>query len=175
MTLRGVTAWTLAAALLLAGGARTAEAQRDSGRRDRVSERVVGARPMMDRMSEMVQRKLRLTDDQARQLRDATGQFATQRQQLLRQERSLRRELRDELARGETARQDRVAALLDNLLGLQRQRADLVSAEQRTLSRFMTPVQRAEFLAMQERAFRAAQQLRQQREGRPEGGGRPVY
>ena len=175
MTLRGAMMWPLAATLLLAAGARTAEAQRDSGGRDRVSERVAGARPMMDRLSEMVQRKLRLSDDQARQLRDATGQFATQRHQLLRQERTLRRELRDELARGETARQDRVAALLDNLLGLQRQRADLVSAEQRALSRFMTPVQRAEFLAMQERAFRAAQQMRQQREGRPGGGARPVY
>jgi hypothetical protein len=173
--LRGVMAWPLVAALLLAGGARSAQAQRDSGGRDRVSERVAGARSMVDRLSEMVQRKLRLSDDQARQLREATGQFATQRQQLFRQERTFRRELRDELARGETARQDRVAALLDNLLGLQRQRADLVSAEQRTLSRFLTPVQRAEFLAMQERAFRAAQQLRQQREGRSGSGGRPVY
>jgi hypothetical protein len=136
-----------------------------------VSERVAGARPMVDRLAEMVQRKLRLSDDQARQLREATARFATERQQLFRQERALRRDLRGELARGESARQDRVGALLDSLLGLQRQRADLVSAEQRTLSRFMTPVQRAEFLAMQERAFRAAQQMRQQREGR--GGGHP--
>jgi hypothetical protein len=151
--------------LLLAAGAGNAAAQQDSAR-DRVSERVAGARPMVDRLAEMVERRLRLTPDQSAKLRDATARYAVDRQQLFRQERTLRRDLRDELARGESARQDRVGGMLDRLLGLQRQRADLVSAEQRTLSGFLTPVQRAEFLAMQERAFRAAQQMRQEREGR---------
>jgi hypothetical protein len=47
---------------------------------------------------------------------------------------------------------------------------ELVGQEQKELANFMTPVQRAEFLGMQERAFRAAQQLRQRREQ----GGRPA-
>ena len=164
MNVRGLIARTLAVLLLLAVGTGSAAAQQDSAR-DRVSERVAGARPMVDRLAEMVERRLRLTPDQGAKLRDATARYASERQQLFRQERALRRELRRELALGETARQERVASMLDRLLGLQRQRADLVSAEQRTLSGFLTPVQRAEFLAMQERAFRAAQQMRQEREG----------
>ena len=165
MTVRGRIVRTLAVPLLLAIGAGSAAAQQDSAR-DRVSERVMGARPMVDRLAEMVERRLGLTADQSAKLRAATARYASERQQLFRQERTLRRDLRAELARGETAQQDRVANMLDRLLGLQRQRADLVSAEQRTLSGFLTPVQRAEFLAMQERAFRAAQQMRQERDGR---------
>ncbi|MGZ8413420.1 MAG: hypothetical protein ACXW05_11865 [Gemmatirosa sp.] len=158
-----------AGALLIAGAATSrAQAQDPAGdtSRDRVSERVMGARPTVERMAEAVKRRLGLNDEQARQLRDATARYATQRQQLMRQERTLRRELRDELARGTGAQQERVGRMLDDLLALQRSRADLVGAEQRDLARFMTPVQRAEFLALQERAFRAAQQMRQQREAR---------
>jgi hypothetical protein len=171
VNVRGLIARALLAPLLLAAGAGRADAQQDSAR-DRVSERVAGARPMVDRLADMVERRLGLTADQGAKLRDATAQYAAERQQLFRQERTLRRDLREELARGETVRQDRVASMLDRLLALQRERADLVSAEQRRLSGFLTPVQRAEFLAMQERAFRAAQQMRQEREGRGDGRGR---
>ncbi len=168
MNVRGRIVRTLMVPLLLAVGTGSAAAQQDSAR-DRVSERVLGARPMVDQLAEMVERRLGLTPDQSAKLRAATARYAAERQQLFRQERTLRRELRQELALGETARQDRVGGMLDRLIGLHRQRADLVSAEQRTLSGFLTPVQRAEFLAMQERAFRAAQQMRQEREGRGDG------
>ena len=171
MSVRRRMVRALTVPLLLAVGTGSAAAQQDSAR-DRVSERVMGARPMVDKLAEMVERRLRLSPDQGAKLRDATARYASERQQLFRQERALRRDLREELARGETVRQDRVASMLDRLLGLQRQRADLVSAEQRTLSTFLSPVQRAEFLAMQERAFRAAQQMRQEREGRGDGRGK---
>jgi hypothetical protein len=171
VNVRGLIARALTVPLLLAAASGRAAAQQDSVR-DRVSERVVGARSMVDRLSEMVERRLGLTSDQSAKLRDATARYAAERQQLFRQERTLRRDLREELARGEAVRQERVASMLDRLLGLQRERADLVSAEQRTLSGFLSPVQRAEFLAMQERAFRAAQQMRQEREGRGEGRGK---
>ena len=121
----------------------------------------------MDRLAEAVKRRLGLNEDQARRLRDATARYANERQQLFRRERALRREMRDELARGGAAQQERVGRMLDSLLAVQRSRMELVSAEQRDLARFLTPIQRAEFLAMQERAFRAAQQMRMQREGRP--------
>lgn len=138
-----------------------------AGRRadgERVSERVMGARPAMDRLAQAVQRRLGLSDEQARQLRDATGRFATERERLFRQERVLRRDLRAELARGSAAQQDRVGKMLDDMWDLQRRRVELVGAEQKDLARFLTPVQRAEFLALQERAMRAAQQFRAQRE-----------
>jgi hypothetical protein len=158
----------LAGAMLMAAAATRAPAQSPAGdsSRDRVSERVMGARPTVDRMAEAVRRRLGLTDDQERRLREVTASYAGQRQQLLRQERTLRRDLREELARGSGAQQERVGRMLDDVLGLQRRRAELLASEQRDLSRFLTPVQRAEFLALQERAFRAAQQMRQQREAR---------
>jgi hypothetical protein len=166
----------LAGALLMAGAATTrAQAQDPAGdtARERVSERVMGARAAVDRMAEAVQRRLGLNDEQAQRLRTTTASYASQRQQLLRRERTLRRELREELARGSAAQQERVGRMLDDLLGLQRSRADLVAAEQRDLARFLTPVQRAEFIALQERAFRAAQQARMQREARDGTPGEP--
>jgi hypothetical protein len=65
-----------------------------------------------------------------------------------------------------------VRAALDDLLALQRQRLELVGAEQQELSRFLTPVQRARFLALQERALRAAQRARMQRDTGEFRGGR---
>lgn len=158
----------VALASLLAGalGGRPARAQHGG---DRVSERVAGHRPAMDRMTELVQRRLGLTDDQGARLRASTSRYMAQREQLLRQERHLRRTLREEVARGPAATQDRVGRMLDELVALQRRRLDVLAAEQRELAQFLTPVQRAEFMAMQERAFRAAQQMRMQREGRARG------
>jgi hypothetical protein len=80
------------------------------------------------------------------------------------EERETRRTLRAQLAAGDSADQQLVAQQLDALLHLQQQRVQLLADEQRELAAFLTPVQRAEFLGMQERAFRAAQQLRQQRQ-----------
>ncbi|MDF1503705.1 hypothetical protein [Roseisolibacter sp. H3M3-2] len=155
-------------------GARAAGAQEPQPPRDRVSERVLGERPSAERMLRAVQERLGLSEAQTRRLGETTGQFATQRQQLFRRERTLRRDLREQLSRGQSADQARVGQLLDELLGMQRRRADMVVAEQRALADFLTPVQRAEFMALQERAFRAAQQMREQREGRgdDEEGGR---
>lgn len=165
-------ALTLVAALAAALAGTTAVAHGQEQPRERVSERAVGARPAAERLAQAVQERLGLTAEQSRRLRDATARFAGERQRLLRQERSLRRDLREELGKREDAQQERVGRMLDSLLGLHQQRAELVSAEQRALAEFMTPVQRAEFLALQERAFRAAQQVRSQHEGR--AGGRPA-
>jgi hypothetical protein len=52
-----------------------------------------------------------------------------------------------------------VSALLDNALRLQKQRIALVEAEQRDLARFLTPVQRAGYLALQAQVRRRAQEL----------------
>jgi Spy/CpxP family protein refolding chaperone len=161
---RGAALAAAAVAVLLAG---TPAGAQPPGGRDRVSERVLGARPGADRLAQAVRERLGLNDEQTRRLRDVTGRHAVERQRLLREERTLRRDLRGELARGQDAQQERVGRMLDVLVGLQRRRAELLVAEQRALAEFLTPVQRAEFLALQERAFRAAQQLRAQRDGRP--------
>ena len=129
-----------------------------------------GARPALERLATVVQRQLGLTDEQAARLRNATRQFAVQREQLNRQERATRLELRGAVMAGDSADQDRVAKLLDDMLRFQRRRIELAGEEQRELAKFLTPVQRARFMAMQERALRAAQQMRAQREAQARGG-----
>ena len=120
-------------------------------------------RPTMERLATVVARRLQLTGDQAQRLQTTTRRFAAQREQLLAQERTARRTLRAQLAAGDSADQQLVGRQLDELLRLQQRRVQLVSDEQHELASFLNPVQRAEFLGMQERAFRAAQQIRQQR------------
>jgi len=116
-------------------------------------------------MARVVQRRLQLSAGQMRQLRESNRQFARQRQELFQRERTVRRALRRELAAGDGAAQARVATLLDQLIDVQRQRLALVAAEQRDLAGFMTPVQRAKYLELQE-------QLRRRVEGAVQGGGR---
>jgi Spy/CpxP family protein refolding chaperone len=80
-------------------------------------------------------------------------------------ERESRRALRFEVSRGPAADQGRVRASLDALVSAQQRRAALLADEQRELAAFLTPLQRAQYLGLQERAFRAAQRLRGRRAG----------
>jgi periplasmic protein CpxP/Spy len=178
-TLRTVLgAAVLAAAIAAEGGAQAAATggvEQPTGQPGR-RPGAVGSRPALERLAAAVQRQLGLSDEQATQLREATRSFAAQRDQLLVQERATRLELRANVMRGDSADQGRIAQLLDQLVAHQRRRVDLVAEEQRELARFLKPVQRAQFLAMQERALRAAQQLRAQREreARAAAGGAPA-
>jgi Spy/CpxP family protein refolding chaperone len=128
---------------------------------DRVRERV--ARLLRDRVG--------LSDDQLRRLAPVNRRFEARRQAIFREERSTRQSLRRELTT-ESADQARVAAHIDQLLVLQRRRLDLVAEEQRDLAAFMTPVQRARYLALQEHLRRRAEEMRRRRGGGPPRGGR---
>mgnify|MGYP002779505655 CR=1 FL=1 len=150
-------------------GLAAAQPPERDGERDRVREALPGARPRVDRMAALVRERLGLDEAQGARLREVTGRFAGERERLLRDERAARRALRAELARGDAADGRAVERQLELLLTKQERRVELVRAEQRELARFLTPVQRAEFLALQERAFRAAQQQRARREFRHDG------
>ena len=108
-----------------------------------------------------------LTDEQMNRLAQASRPFETQRRQLATRERTERLALRRELVAGANANQDRVAASLERVLDIQRQRAQLQIDEQRALAAFMTPVQRAKYAALQEQLRRRAENLRGQRGRRP--------
>jgi periplasmic protein CpxP/Spy len=122
-----------------------------------------GQRPVLQRLAQIVQRRLGLTDEQAGRLRATTARFAAQRQQLMQRERETRRALRLSAEGRDSVDQSAIARQLDELLRIQERRAQILGEEQRELARFLTPSQRAQYLALQERAFRAAQQQRQQR------------
>jgi Spy/CpxP family protein refolding chaperone len=78
-------------------------------------------------------------------------------------ERAQREILRTEILADARADQARVAAALDRLLQIRRQRIDLETQEQREFATFMTPIQRAKFAALQEQVRRRVEALRRER------------
>ena len=122
--------------------------------------RVALEQQFRERSAKVAQQKLGLTDAQ------------------LVQERDTRRQLRVEMTSGNQANQQRVSDLLDNTVRLQKQRIALVEAEQKDLARFLTPVQRARYIALQAQFRKRAQELTRengpQRPGAGQGQGAGV-
>ncbi len=121
-------------------------------------------RQLRNRTGEMVKRRLDLTDDQMSRLQVTNRQFEQQRMALFTRERDTRRALRQEMLSEDKANQSRVAELIDQTLQLERQRLDLLQDEQRELSKFLSPVQRAKLLGIQAELRRRTQDMR----GRPQ-------
>ena len=125
-----------------------------------------------ERFARLLRERVGLNEDQLRRLAPLSRSFEQRRQTLFRDERAARSALRRELS-APTADQARVAAQIDRLFVLQRQRLDLAAEEQRELAAFMTPVQRARYLALQEHLRRRAEDLRRRRGAGRRGGPRP--
>jgi Spy/CpxP family protein refolding chaperone len=160
MTHRSFAVTRLAAALGLAGtvyaGALGAQARPggDDGRARGAPARTAEERAQLERRFEerlaaVVQRELRTTPEQTQRLGTVSRRFEQQRRPLFQREMALRRELRQQL--GASSPDDRrVETAMREMLQLQRRRIDLIEAEQRELAEFLTPVQRARYLALQE-------------------------
>ena len=116
---------------------------------------------LRERIAQVVRNQLQLTDDQFRQLVAVNARYAQQRRELVRQEQYLRLSLRAELARGDQADQGKVSGYIDQLSRVQQQRLEIFRREQGDLSRFLTPVQRAKYVALQEQLRRRITQMRQ--------------
>ncbi len=114
----------------------------------------------------VVRTRLQLTDAQTARLIESNRHFQAQRQQLNRGERDIRGEMRAQLTGGAQPDDRRMAVLLDSLLDLQRQRLEVVRAEQRELSLFLTPTQRVRYLALQEQLRQRMEVLRQRTQAR---------
>ncbi|MEO8195012.1 MAG: hypothetical protein ABI681_14260 [Gemmatimonadales bacterium] len=115
---------------------------------------------LRERTGDLVKRRLQLTDAQMTRLQAANRQFEQKQTELLMREREARRELRQQMLSGDAANQNRVAQLIDQTFQLERQRLDLVQAQQRELATFLTPVQRAKLLGLQTELRRRTQELR---------------
>jgi hypothetical protein len=118
-------------------------------------------------MATVVQQRLRLSADQMRRLGEVNRVIEEERRALHQQERDARTALRAEVRRGDSANQERVAQFVDQLIDVQRRRIDLLAREQRALADFMTPVQRAQYLAIQDQLRRRMEEMR----GRPRRNG----
>ncbi|HEY9426463.1 MAG TPA: Spy/CpxP family protein refolding chaperone [Gemmatimonadaceae bacterium] len=133
-------------------------------------------RRLHQRMLDVVRNRLDLTPDQVDKLSAANEHYEQQRRTLAQRERSLRLELRAQLRRGDSADQNRVAQLLDQTLQAQQERLDLYRKEQSDLAAFMTPVQRAKYMGLQEQMRSRVEELRRGRNARnrgPRSGGSP--
>lgn len=161
-----------AVALLgLVGGAAAAQGNRPSdARRDSLETRVRA------RMAMMLRTQVGLNDEQITRLQAVNRRFEGQRRTLFEQERRVRSELRAALG-ADSAQDARIAPLLDRTIQLQRDRLDLLEAEQKELATFLTPTQRARLYGMEEQMRRRMQEMRDARpsDGRrgPPGDARP--
>lgn len=117
------------------------------------------------RFGELIKERVNLSDAQMSRLEATNRTFERRRRALFLEERQVREEMRDALGSEETsAVQDRVAKLMERTLRLQHDRLDLFEAEQREISAFMTPVQRAKYFGMQEQLRRRMEEMRERRD-----------
>jgi Spy/CpxP family protein refolding chaperone len=123
-------------------------------------------RRLHDRLTSVVRDRLHLTQDQVDKLGALNQRYAEQRRALAQRERSLRFELRQQLRRADSADQKRVAELLDQALQAQQARLDLYRNEQSDLSAFLTPVQRAQYMGLQEQVRDRVDDLRRKSSAR---------
>lgn len=123
-----------------------------------------------ERVARLTQNRVGLNDAQMAQLEQSNSRFAPRLAQVAAQERETRRQLRVEMTSTGEPNQQHVSDLLDASLRLQKQRIAIIEDEQKDLARFMTPVQRARYIALQQQFRRRAQELDGQNAGQQ---GRP--
>jgi Spy/CpxP family protein refolding chaperone len=122
------------------------------------------------RLAEVVRRRLQLTDIQARQLTEVDQRLEPERRRLMLREHEVHRQLRQQLSAGDTANQQVVGRLLDEMLAIHRDRSELIAREQRELARFLTPVQRAKYVGLQADLRHRVEGMRRIRGGPGRGG-----
>ncbi len=118
-------------------------------------------------INEILRTKLRLTDDQFTQLRAVSTRVEREKRELWRDEQTVRTELRRQLLATEPASEARIAELLDQLPRIERRRIDSVEQEQRELSKFLSPSQRARYFSLQDELRRGMQEMQRGRLGMP--------
>ncbi len=158
----------LAAALLVA---LPMEAQRGRAERGPPAQRGQLEQRFRERLAGVMRERLGLNDDQMRRLGEVNRRFEGERRILHTEEMQTRRAMRQHLMRDSVANQDSVAILLERGLRIERRKVELFEAEQRELSQFLTPVQRARYLGMQEQLRSRIDDIRERR--RPDEGGGP--
>lgn len=156
---RRLTTLVLGASLLFAGTAGTAGAQ-NAERQQAL------ARQIRQTFNGVVKRQLGLNDEQMRRLQQTDNRFQKERNEVGKDERTARLALKAALEDTTAAPdQAKVDDYLSRLVKAQRRRADILEAEQKELSSFLTPVQRAKYFALRDQLVRRIGQLRQDNPG----------
>lgn len=121
------------------------------------------------RMAQVLQRQLALTDEQSRRLSVLSQRLEPRRRALVAEERAVRTALRAQIAAGDSARDAELSSLLNRMVEVQRARVLLLETEQQELTAFLTPLQRAKYLGIEEQMRLRAEQV----QGRPMPGQGP--
>lgn len=158
--------WFLVACTVLAG---PVGAQRIRPDRPPSGDRPALEKRFRERLGAVMRERLGLNDEQAIKLQEVNGRFEPRRRELFLEEREVRLGLRRALIDDSVASNDEVATLMDRAIRVQRQRVDLLESEQRELSQFMSPVQRAKYFGFLEQLRRQMEDMKSRREG----GGEP--
>ncbi|HEX8944382.1 MAG TPA: hypothetical protein VF785_14690 [Gemmatimonadaceae bacterium] len=172
--MRATPSVVAAAFLVCAGvaGAQVAESataqqatRAQRGAQQRAGAAVPNARQALQRrvrqaFTEVVRRQLNLNPTQMQTLQRVDQKYEQQRRAVLRDERDARLNLRAAM-QDSTGHpdQDKIASYLDQLIRGQRSRADLLEAEQKELSGFLSPLQRAQYFSLKERLTRKLLEL----------------
>ena len=154
--------------LMLALSARAADGQkvREGASSDQGRDRAQMEQRFRERYGQVLKQRLGLTDNQMSQVAEVNQRLDPQRRELFGQERELRKSMRDALLASEdAAAQERIAQLLEQTLRIQRQRLELVETEQRELASFLSPMQRAKYLGMQEHLRRRVDEMHRRAAG----------
>ncbi|MEP7002251.1 MAG: hypothetical protein ABI969_17310 [bacterium] len=106
----------------------------------------------------VAKQRIGFTDDQMLRIERTSQRFDQQRRVLAQTEVAQRRAMRAEIL-SDSANQGNIAAALDQLHTVQQRRLDLQEDEQKEFASFMTPLQRAKFMALQEQVRRRLQDL----------------
>ena len=149
-------------AVLIAGPALTANAQQTATVAKPEARRAQLEQKLNQRTGDVVKKRLNLTDAQMTQLQSTNARFLGRRNALVAREREVRRQMRQEILSGDAANQGLVGQRLDQTIQIERERIDLLQSEQRELSKFMTPVQRAKLFGLQTELRRRTQELRRE-------------
>jgi hypothetical protein len=120
------------------------------------------------RFSDKVQQDLKLTSDQAGKLRATQERFGTQRREVMLQQLERRRALDDQMRPGVAADPDSVRRLMDGIRTGREQMLKIEKDEDREMSAYLTPVQRAQYQQLRERFIQRVNEMRAERRDRRE-------
>lgn len=110
----------------------------------------------------IVQVRLSPTEEQFAKLRDVATRIERERRELRMEEGQMRVELRRELM-ASTINEEKITELLDRMPRMERRRLDLMEREQRELAKFLSPSQRARYVALQDELRRNMQEMQRSR------------
>lgn len=143
-----------------------AEAQNDKAA-ERQQQLLAGQ--VRQRFAQVVKQRLNLNDDQARRLKDVNERYEGQRDDVAKQERQARQNLRAALAEPNGGDQAKIDANMATITNAQKRRAEILESEQKDLGTFLTPKQRVQYFSLRDNLARRIQQMQENR-----AAGKPV-